>query len=478
MKLKSSKKDIKANRGITLIALVITIIVLLILAGITIASLTGNNAIISKSGEAKNASEIANEKEELEVEVIRFSDKRGNLDPDKVVNGLNKDLKNLKEATNTNGKFPVKVEYKNGHKYQITEDGDIFISVDAGDTAPSDSNAVYSSGDYTAIIPAGFTVSATESSIENGLVVTDGSENEWVWIPVSSEDLAKMYEECNTNNELLIENNITKVVTPYKSKSSTDVRSDLTRGDPNSTGWREPGLLASGSYDGNDNYRIAAGFIKSDGSASSLETMATKLKDDYKDMIDSIRENGGFYIGRYEIGGNISEPLVQKGKTVITNTNWYNLYKACKSFSSGKVESRMIWGCQWDQVCRFISTLGDNKVSSLDDSRSYGNYGNSEGAAATNSGTSNFDSTTGRNSAWKTNNIYDLAGNCWEWTQEACYTYCRASRGRRFQLWWFQLFSFLSLRPLHSWLRLRLPLFTPHTLCEELNSVKTKIKTL
>ena len=134
MKLKSSKKDIKANRGITLIALVITIIVLLILAGITIASLTGNNAIISKSGEAKNASEIANEKEELEVEVIRFSNKRGNLDPDKVVNGLNKDLKNLKEATNTNGKFPVKVEYKNGHKYQITEDGDIFISVDAGDT--------------------------------------------------------------------------------------------------------------------------------------------------------------------------------------------------------------------------------------------------------------------------------------------------------------------------------------------------------
>ena len=102
----------------------------------------------------------------------------------------------------------------------------------------------------------------------------------------------------------------------------------------------------------------------------------------------------------------------------------------------------MIWGCQWDQVCRFISTLGDNKVSSLDNSKSYGNYINSEGAAATNSGLSNFDSTTGRNSAWKTNNIYDLAGNCWEWTQEAYSTYGRALRGRWLRSCWFSLFSF------------------------------------
>ena len=228
-----------------------------------------------------------------------------------------------------------------------------------------------------------------------------------------------MYEECNTNNELLIENNITKVVTPYKSKSSTDVRSDLTRGNPNSTGWREPGLLASGSYDGNDNYRIAAGFIKSDGSASSLETMATKLKDDYKDMIDSIRENGGFYIGRYELGKDASNNPQVKAGDVMNNTTWYNLYSACKSFSSGNVESRMIWGCQWDQVCRFISTLGDNKVSSLDDSTSYGNY----------SGPTDYK--TGTRNKCITNNIYDLAGNCWEWTQEAYNTYDRASRGRR-----------------------------------------------
>ena len=419
MKLKSSKKDIKANRGITLIALVITIIVLLILAGITIASLTGNNAIISKSGEAKNASEIANEKEELEVEVIRFSDKRGNLDPDKVVNGLNKDLKNLKEATNTNGKFPVKVEYKNGHKYQITEDGDIFISVNAGDTAPSDSNAVYTSGNYTAVIPAGFTVSATESSIENGLVVTDGTtnQNEWVWIPVSSSDLAKMYTEDTTGWNMLG----TSVNTKLKTKELTTQNTfklgsrELPRTNPGTTAdpyYREPDVLSE--YDTDQSYRTQAGF-------GDLADMATKLKNDYKDMIDSVRENGGFYIGRYELGKDSSNNPQVKAGTVMNNTNWYKLYSACKSFSSGKVESRMIWGCQWDQVCRFISTLGDNKVSSLDDSTSYGNY----------SGSTDFK--TGTRNKCITNNIYDLAGNYWEWTQEAYSHYRRAFRGRLLQ---------------------------------------------
>ena len=53
MKLKLSKKDIKANRGITLIALVITIIVLLILAGVAIATLTGDNRTITKSRRSK-----------------------------------------------------------------------------------------------------------------------------------------------------------------------------------------------------------------------------------------------------------------------------------------------------------------------------------------------------------------------------------------------------------------------------------------
>ena len=58
-------KSFRKNQGITLIALVITVIVLLILAGITIATLTGDNGILTRAQEAKTETEQA-EKEEKE----------------------------------------------------------------------------------------------------------------------------------------------------------------------------------------------------------------------------------------------------------------------------------------------------------------------------------------------------------------------------------------------------------------------------
>ena len=65
-KTNAKKEKLKkyANKGITLIALVITIIVLLILAGVSIAMLTGENGVLTKATEAKDQTEIAQEKEE------------------------------------------------------------------------------------------------------------------------------------------------------------------------------------------------------------------------------------------------------------------------------------------------------------------------------------------------------------------------------------------------------------------------------
>ena len=325
-------------------------------------------------------------------------------------------------------------------------DGKIIHRIYPGDSAPKDKEAFYRDGEYKAIIPPGFTVSDVkeinettgevikdETSIENGLVVKDGSENEWVWVPVSNEDLEKMYSSGSEQYTLAG----TNVKTVYKSLGTVLGEKTIDRGNPGLIAegiYKEPDVLPT--YDTNPDYRKQAGFIERDGiTVSSLETMATKLKDDYKDMINSVQKNGGYYIGRYELGNgkNSNEeedkPQVKAGK-VMNYRNWHKLYLACKSFSNKKVESRMIWGCQWDQVCRFISTLGDNKVSSLDDSRVYGNYSNSLRGAEVNSGVTLFNQTTGRNESWKTNNIYDLAGNCWEWTQEANYNNGRARRGR------------------------------------------------
>ena len=55
-----SKREFKNQKGITLIALVITIVVLLILAGITIATLTGDNGIITRANDAKTNTEKMN----------------------------------------------------------------------------------------------------------------------------------------------------------------------------------------------------------------------------------------------------------------------------------------------------------------------------------------------------------------------------------------------------------------------------------
>ena len=54
------------SRGITLIALVVTIIVLLILAGISISMLTGQNGILNRAVEAKEKTQVANEKEQYQ----------------------------------------------------------------------------------------------------------------------------------------------------------------------------------------------------------------------------------------------------------------------------------------------------------------------------------------------------------------------------------------------------------------------------
>ena len=65
--VKRENHTLKASSGITLIALIVTIIVLIILASITISTLTGNNSIINMVLDAREKTEIANEKEQLEI---------------------------------------------------------------------------------------------------------------------------------------------------------------------------------------------------------------------------------------------------------------------------------------------------------------------------------------------------------------------------------------------------------------------------
>ena len=155
-------------------------------------------------------------------------------------------------------------------------------------------------------------------------------------------------------------------------------------------------------------------------------------------MIESVSKYGGFYIGRYELSGTVTEPTEKPGKT-LTKTDWYNLYNACRSSklqASDKVKTQMIWGCQWDVTMNWLISSGAKTSDEVNkDSSTWGNYNNYNAANNYTEGTAGYEKNagspqnTGSSENWKANNIYDLAGNVWERTQEAGDTGGRASRG-------------------------------------------------
>ena len=102
----------KKNKGITLIALVITIIVLLILAGVSIATLTGDNGLLSKAQEAKEKTEEARRKEEQDLKNIEIQMKMQQ-------NGEIANMPDLKEGmipVKWNGSAWVKADKENNNK--------------------------------------------------------------------------------------------------------------------------------------------------------------------------------------------------------------------------------------------------------------------------------------------------------------------------------------------------------------------------
>ena len=116
----------REENGITLVALVVTIIILLILAGITVASLTGDNGLIHNAGNAKEQAEIANEKEILEqaATVAMGRSKRGNITKD----NLDKELDKTPGSGNyssENTDEGIKVTFKSNRNYLIDKDGNV-----------------------------------------------------------------------------------------------------------------------------------------------------------------------------------------------------------------------------------------------------------------------------------------------------------------------------------------------------------------
>ncbi len=385
------EKNKKYEGGITLVALVVTIVILLILAGVSLNLVIGNEGILTRSKEAvdKYGKQAENEQQALNDVEAWMDEQFGST-------GMQKVTVNTKATKNgtIDGKEP-------NINNPIIPEG--YTPINAGSATWGDGNS-----------------SPAQSSIDNGLVIKDDNKNEWVWIPVEASVLSGMYETSNDGIALSGDVGVTtKMYTKTTTIGRTEDTTTISRSTPNTTDYREPDLAPD--YDKNESYyKTILGY-------DSPKAMAESFTADYANMISSIKKYGGFYIGRYEL----SNEGVQKGKATLTEQNWYNLYKKCTTLNaSEKVESRMIWGIQWNLTCDFISKKGDQKK--ITDSRSWGNYWDSTGDAAVMDGeTKKYGSkqVTGYSEYWKANNIYDLAGNCWEWTRETCNTKDHANNG-------------------------------------------------
>ena len=385
----------KNNKGITLVALVVTIVVLLILAGVSINLVLGNNGIIAKAQEAKTKSAEASE-----------NDLKG-------MNGL---LSEMEGALAGNG----------GAGGSGT-----------GTKVPAEATA------ETAPYFPDHTFTKKEGTIDTGLVIQDASGNEYVWVVVPR--TTAVYKTTGLGKTAFTDADYTSIEKDLKDYTSTYVTtsgySDTYAADTDNVGW-----LTSDEY--------------------------TELKNS---MLKSVYENGGFYVGRYEAG--ITENRTSNtdkntdGKYIMPSTapvskadaypyTWVTRTQAqnlASNVNSGTKTSSLMFGVQWDLVLAFMSR-DTAKITSTDvltkNSTAIGNYRDSvfqlsqTGKYATMSAynlsstwnpsttpTANFvdtsrnkiaqssDSngilvTTGTSEKNKVMNIYDIAGNVWEWTLE------------------------------------------------------------
>ena len=360
------------KNGISLIVLIVTIIVIIILAAVVILTLSKNNPIESAK-EATFKEDLRAVQDQVEMFIASRYQKE--------LNDFDKNTLNISGETLVSD-FGMPVKYKD--KVAVKKGKVIYKGKDEKEKKWANDNAVAvglpvpaewkkhiaSITEDGVPIPKGFIYK--EGTKATGVVIEDGSHNEFVWIPSTESEYVK----------------------------------DFT----------------FPSYYG------------ATSSNTSEETFLSGL-----DETLDVKKYGGFYIGRYEATipegatsptNTTGVPTCKSGRTVWTDIDYTNSKASAESMYTGdasSVQSGLLTGKAWDRTCHYIedyiTTINTN--STLRDSRYYGNYSNSQAPAANGIGTKQV---SGYNENWKTKNIYDLAGNVWEWTYEAYSSY-RIYRG-------------------------------------------------
>ena len=365
-------KELKSKKGITLIALVVTIVILLILAGITINLVFSENGIIKKAQEAAEAQKQAEESDRQALE-----DLADQLDD---VIGAPKELQKIMS------KLPLATNQKAVDSYgnKITIPAGFIVVADGTD------NVVYSydKKDGTSTkIPV----------VQDGIVIKNATDgNEFVWVPVGT---IKNDAVENTTNTTTIK------LGRYSSFTVTAGVLPTPAQEATTSSYNTPVAINSYYYEVSNSF--TGTLLSKTGENKPANEYGNTKAYNLQEWISTTLANGGYYIARYEASQN--ETDTTKAASLPSKTVWGDItqpaaataakatYSAETGANKDKYYSDLINSYAWDTAIVFIEAYADSNYAEDNNSTSF--------------------TTTGGNGD-QVCNINDMSGNVWEWTTE------------------------------------------------------------
>ena len=386
------------NRGITLIALVITIVILIILAGISLGAITGHDGILNKANTAKKDTEYAQWEEKIEAAKTDAEKKNMNPTLEDVIeelkdNGVIDDESQVNKETGaiTTNKPVYTIEGKlNDYLEKEVEIAGGALDTLAKDPA-SENTPVKDSLGNIVWVPKGFIVGNPTDNVEDGIYIIDQSQgatagSEFVWIPVG--------KGIKKKDETTFDVTLGR----YVFNSDGTINAELSKTEPTDQ------LKTSSSS--SDYY--------TEGLKNSTTTN-THAKD-IDTFITKVEATGGYYIGRYEARDGVTDSertssTDDTNQLVCTPSNYvYNYVTQSQAaslsqgmYSDSNFTSDLVNSYAWDTAIVFIQECSENNK-----------YSRQTRVTSTFApqGTNKLDTTD------VICNIYDMASNCYEWTTE------------------------------------------------------------
>ncbi len=389
----------EAQKGITLIALVITIIVLLILAGVSIAMLTGQNGILTQAQNSKTVTENKSAEEKVKLAVMGARADNGTL----TVGKLRTELANY-GGTVEGDTFPVTATV-DGKSFTVDANGNVTVSGSSTDPNPpaptgngtlgtvtgseTKNTTVKDSLGNQVVVPAGFKVVNKDANVTDGIVVEDVSHtatagSQFVWIPVGEviKDGVKSTETITLSRYTFADD---KVGTP------TD----------------------KGSAEIEDSYNSDYNHTEVNTSTNGNTTAKENIESEEYGFRKSVKDNHGYYIGRYEARKNGTQVTVKASDKVYNIITQPNAATASRGmYSDSNFESDLMNSYAWDTAIVFLQKF-DNRANKAS-LKPYSQQNSLNGNLAS-QGTNNLSDTSKQDVIC---NVYDMASNCTEWTTE------------------------------------------------------------